>query len=121
MDKPAWFNLSESETQAGCKWVRFLDHFVLLNKQFRAVRRVFFPSRNAAKKNNRLVLSRLPYLRANPRNAESCTNQMVHDTTPIKESKGQRRLSQRIADFSRMTARARHDEWRGYTKPGSVK
>lgn len=106
MEKPNWTKLTDEEKAEGCKLVRFIDQIVLLNRQGRALRRVFFPSRNLAKRFNRET-ARLPVLSENPKNAGNCLNQMARDTTamPAKNpTLRQRRLDSRRADYLKTLA-----------------
>lgn len=119
MDTPAYMTLTAEQKAQGYKIYRFLDQIVTLNKQREAVRRAFFPSRNAAKRMNG-HFKKLPVIWGNPKNAENCLNEMVPDTTSQKETKEQARLEARISDYNRTVAHLSEKQAGGYTKPGSL-
>jgi hypothetical protein len=113
---PEEMALTAQEKDEGCRLVRFLDQIVCLNRQGKAIRRHFFSSRNRAKLFNRLVTG-LPVLRENPKNAPNCTNAMVQTTMPTRgPTKKELALGSRISDF--MKLKPRHEGM--YTKPGAL-
>jgi hypothetical protein len=119
MDTPSCLKLTPDEKRDGCRLVRFLDQIITLNKEEKAIRRSFFPSRNAAKRLNRRFGS-FPVLRQNPQNGPNCSNEMIADPSPKKTTKAQKQLDCRIFDYLGMVARSKKDGAE-YTRPGSMK
>lgn len=116
MDTPEFMTLTPEQEAAGMRLYRFLDQIVMVNKERQAVRRSFFPSRNAAKRNNH-HFARLRELKFNPPNAENCRNEMVPDRVPQKPTRSEERLMIRVRDYERTAARLGAES---FTKPGSM-